>query len=200
MLIGIDIDEVLSETLDFALAYHLDEIQWIPLRREDFVDYYIPNIPGYEHISKTDAVAYFTDSMLYDAEHGGLLPVKGARDALEAGKKAGHRFVAITARGPKVQEATLRWIEKWYPGIFEQVVFCNYHDDSQPQFTKEEMCHELGVQLMVDDNLHYARALAKASIPVFLIDCPRNQAFDPENDLLITKVEDRSEIDFTKIP
>ena len=49
---------------------------------------------------------------------------------------------------------------------------------------------------MIDDNLEYARAIAKSNIPVFLIDNPRNQDYSPEKDLLITKVKNRSEIHF----
>ena len=49
---------------------------------------------------------------------------------------------------------------------------------------------------MIDDNLEYARAIAKSNIPVFLIDNPRNQDYSPEKDPLITKVKSRSEIHF----
>jgi len=51
---------------------------------------------------------------------------------------------------------------------------------------------------MIDDNLEYARAIAKSNIPVFLIDNPRNQEYSPEKDRLITKVKNRSEIHFDK--
>ena len=49
---------------------------------------------------------------------------------------------------------------------------------------------------MIDDNLEYARAIAKSNIPVFLIDNPRTQEYSPEKDPLITKVNNRSEIHF----
>ena len=49
---------------------------------------------------------------------------------------------------------------------------------------------------MIDDNLEYARAIAKSNIPVFLIDNPRNQEYSPEKDPLIKKVNNLSEIHF----
>ena len=49
---------------------------------------------------------------------------------------------------------------------------------------------------MIDDNLEYARAIAKSNIRVLLIDNPRNQEYSPEKDQLITKVKNRSEIHF----
>lgn len=200
MIIGIDIDEVLSETLDYVLAYHKYQINGLPLKREDMVDYYIPNVPGFSHIEKQDAVRFFTDGMLDPDRGEGLQPVEGARAILEKEKAKGHRLIAITARGPLVQEATMRWIKQYYGELFDEVVFCNYHDPSHPQFTKQEVCHRLGVEIMVDDNLHYARDLAKAGIPVYLLDRPWNQQYDVQLDTGIMKVSSRSAIDFDRIP
>lgn len=58
MLIGIDIDEVLSETVDFALAYHKGEIKGKKLERNQISDYWLPNIPGFECLTKEEA-AFF---------------------------------------------------------------------------------------------------------------------------------------------
>ncbi|MDO4713306.1 MAG: hypothetical protein Q4B28_01240 [bacterium] len=200
MIIGVDIDEVLSETLDYVLAYHNYQIKGLPLQRQDMVEYYIPSVPGFEQIEKQDAVSFFTDGMLDPHRGEGLQPVEGARAVLEKAKEAGHRLIAITARGPLVQEATLAWMQEYYGDLFDEVVFCNYHDSSYPQQTKQEVCHNRGVEVMVDDNLHYARDLAKAGIPVYLIDRPWNQQYRPESDLGIKKVVSRAEIDFAVLP
>lgn len=45
MKIGIDIDEVLCETVDYVLTFQNYEIAGIPIKRSDFTDYYIKNIP-----------------------------------------------------------------------------------------------------------------------------------------------------------
>lgn len=44
MRIGIDIDEVLCETIDYVLAFQNYQIAGIPIKRSDFTDYYIKNI------------------------------------------------------------------------------------------------------------------------------------------------------------
>ena len=44
MRIGIDIDEVLCETIDYVLAFQNYKIAGIPIKRLDFTDYYIKNI------------------------------------------------------------------------------------------------------------------------------------------------------------
>lgn len=89
MIIWVDIDEVIAETLDFVLKFHDYQIAWKPLKREQFSSYYIPNIPGYEHISKEQAVSFFTDGMRYSAEHWGIQPVLWAKEALEQAKNKG---------------------------------------------------------------------------------------------------------------
>ena len=198
MIIWVDIDEVIAETLDFVLKFHNYQIAWKPLKREQFSSYYIPNIPGYEDISKEQAVSFFTDGMRYSAEHWGIQPVLWAKEALKQAKKQGHTLYAITARGPLVQPATEKRIKDYYPNIFEEIIFCNYHDTTKPQFTKEEMCQKYWIHLMIDDNLEYARAIANSNIRVLLIDNPRNQEYSPEKDPLITKVKNRSEIHFDK--
>ena len=57
-------------------------------------------------------------------------------------KNKGTHSYAITARGPLVQPATEKRIKDYYPNIFEEIIFCNYHDTTKPQFTKEEMCQK----------------------------------------------------------
>lgn len=54
--------------------------------------------------------------------------------------------------------------------------------------------------MMVEDNLHYARDLANARIPVYLLARPRNTSYNTETDHKIKKVKDWSEIDFEMIP
>ena len=99
-----------------------------------------------------------------------------------------------------VRETTLAWIDQFFPGIFDEVVFCNYHNPAEPQFTKEEICHQKGVAMMVDDNLHYARDLAKAGIPVYLLEKPWNVAYDVETDQKIAKVKDWLAVNFEILP
>lgn len=200
MRIGIDIDEVLSETLDCALAYNNYSIEGLPIRREDFSEYSIWLLPKYQHIPKESCVSFFTNAILDARDTDKLAPLAGAREALEKGKKNWHHFVAITARGSLVKETTLAWISQFFPGIFDEVVFCNYHNPDEPQFTKEEICHKIGVTMMVEDNLHYARDLANARIPVYLLARPRNTSYNTETDHKIKKVKDWSEIDFEMIP
>lgn len=45
MLIGIDIDEVLSETIDFVLEYHKGKVKGKKIERNQISDYFLANIP-----------------------------------------------------------------------------------------------------------------------------------------------------------
>jgi len=57
-IIGIDLDEVLSETVDGVLKFHNYQINGIPAHKEDISDYYIFNIEKY-NLNKEDAIKYF---------------------------------------------------------------------------------------------------------------------------------------------
>ncbi len=99
MLIGIDIDEVLSETVDFALAYHKGEIKGKKLERNQISDYWLPNIPGFECLTKEEAAFFFIEALASPQVLEELQPVAGAYEILKGWKALGHEFCAITARG-----------------------------------------------------------------------------------------------------
>lgn len=57
-IIGVDLDEVLSETIDGVLKFHKYQINGIEAHKEDISDYYIFNIEKYK-LTKEDAIKYF---------------------------------------------------------------------------------------------------------------------------------------------
>lgn len=99
MLIGIDIDDVLSETVDFALAYHKGEIKGKKLKRNQISDYWLPGIPGFEFLTKEESALFFIEALTSPQALDGLHPVAGAYETLKKWKALGHEFCAITARG-----------------------------------------------------------------------------------------------------
>lgn len=63
MRIGIDIDEVLCETIDYVLEYQNYQIAGIPIQRSDFTDYYIKNLPGFTHLEQETTISFFYDAI-----------------------------------------------------------------------------------------------------------------------------------------
>ena len=115
MLIGIDIDEVLSETIDFALSYHKGEIKGRKLERNQISDYWLPNISGFEFLTKEEAPLFFIEALTSPQALEELQPVVGACEVLKERKTLGHKFYAITARGEPTRRFTEERIEKYFP-------------------------------------------------------------------------------------
>eukprot|EP00242_Pyramimonas_sp_CCMP2087_P013649 CAMPEP_0198199864 /NCGR_PEP_ID=MMETSP1445-20131203/2989_1 /TAXON_ID=36898 /ORGANISM="Pyramimonas sp., Strain CCMP2087" /LENGTH=176 /DNA_ID=CAMNT_0043869769 /DNA_START=145 /DNA_END=675 /DNA_ORIENTATION=- len=78
------------------------------------------------------------------------------------------RFVVVTSRQNIIQDATREWIEKFFPGIFEEVLFGNHWTKDSPnpddwnetKRTKLEMCQSIGAICLVDDSVTYAKQCA----------------------------------------
>lgn len=77
------------------------------------------------------------------------------------------------------------------------MIFCNYHEANK--ISKEEVCKNLGIQVFVEDNLHYAQALAQEGIKSFLLAKERNTTFKAEENPNIFRVENRDAVDFDKV-
>lgn len=75
MIIGIDIDEVLSETLDFAIAHHKGKIAGIPIKRDDVKNYYLPDNEIFQDVSQEEAVNFFINAQADENALTQLLPV-----------------------------------------------------------------------------------------------------------------------------
>lgn len=194
MRIGIDIDEVLCETLDFALHFFEGKIAWKPLNRTQVSDYYLPNIPWYETVSREEAVRFFVEAQNAPRALEELKPVHWAYEVLKKRKSDWHSLYAITARGEPVKSATEAWIQKYFPKLFDEIIFCNHYRDAYPRFSKEDICKQKGIKLFVEDNPKYAIDLEAMDIKVFLLDKPRNQSFLQQEHPWILKVAGRESI------
>lgn len=194
MHIGIDIDEVLCETLDFALHFSGGKIGGKPLSRKQVSDYYLPNIPWYEDISPEIAVSFFVNAQNSPRALQELQPVQWALEKLTTRKAEWHLLYAITARGEPVREATETRLAKYFPDIFDKIIFCNHYWKEYPTYSKEEIAKQEEIRLFVEDNPKYAIALESLGIKVFLLEKPRNQSFISSDHPRIIKVSGRNEI------
>lgn len=194
MLIWIDIDEVLCETLEYALAFFGGKVAGFPLKKEEVSDYYLPNIPGYETLAHEDAINFFIESLRSERTLEELKPVAGASAVLKKWKEAGHRFHAITARGEPMRPSTEAWLEKHFPGLFDTITFCNHYREEYPTYTKEEICQKENIQLFVEDNPKYAISLEAQGVEVYLLAKPWNASFQEAEHPKIHKVAGREAI------
>lgn len=75
----------------------------------------------------------------------------------------------ITARHPKYSQATRRWLRgKNIP--YNGLHLLNSHN-------KLKICRELGVKMMVEDNVHNAYQLEEGGVPTILYEAPHNRCW-----------------------
>ena len=102
----------------------------------------------------------------------------GSLKALKTLKEKGHELYVVTGRADKDIEQTELWIETYIPDVFKDVHYANWATSRK----KSEICKELGIGILIDDNPGIALECANAGIRVFLFDQPwnREQQF-PDN-------------------
>jgi len=98
-------------------------------------------------------------------------PIKGAKEGIEKLLSLGHEIIYVTARTPGDKDYTLRWMAKH--GIPQvEIYFAGYT-------SKAEYALERKIELFVEDDFNNAIAIAKAGIPVLLMDASYNQGEMP---------------------
>ena len=99
----------------------------------------------------------------------GIPTIPGASDSLTRLRESCD-LVVVTSRQHIIQEATLEWIDKHYPGIFQEVYFGNHFALEGVSRKKSDICKSIGATILIDDNPGYARECAEAGINVLLYD------------------------------
>lgn len=189
--IAIDCDEVLAETLDVVLAFHNYKFKWKTIARELMTNYYLYKMPQYNaNITET---SLFYEPVL-DSEHiRDIKPCKWALEKLQERKKAWHTLKIVTWRPLKRKENTIKRVEKYYPEIFDDIIFANHLTSTAK--LKSDICKEIWATVMIEDNLDYCIDTAWAGIKSYLIDKPWNREYDKKIHKGIVKVKGWEEIE-----
>lgn len=117
---------------------------------------------------KPDLLAYF------DQHEGDLYwqppPTTGAPEGLQRLKAKGRELHYISARTPRVQALTQKWLTQ------HGIPFDSLH--LLEGGNKALHCEKLGIELMIEDSPHHAVAIAQTGVPVLLFDTPYNGQVD----------------------
>jgi len=180
-IIWIDLDEVLAETVDKVLEKNNNIIWDLYFEKEHLTNYYIYNIP-WINIDKNKAIDYFRWVLYYD-HNLEIKPVLWALEKLLEFKNKGYVLKVITARADDLENYTNLWLEKYFPGIFSEVYFANHFTDNHKE--KSEICKDLNLSMMIEDNYDYALDLANNWIKTYLIERPWNKELDIKHENII---------------
>lgn len=193
---GIDLDEILFETVDQALEFHDHKINGKEVSKKDISDYHFYKVKEFG-INKEDAIKWFSD-FLHSKDVDKIQPVVGAKKVLESLQKKWIEGVGITWRLEEYKNRTTQALEKYYSQLLSDVIYlwayADIHSEKITQKTKSEVCKEIWATVMVEDDLHYAQELAENGIKVYLIAKPRNSMYQNGMHPNIIKISWREKI------
>ena len=149
--IGVDCDEVLSETLNELLKR--PPLKEKNLKRSDITSYDLFEVEKV-WLSKEEMVNAFF-SFFESPEYHLCQPVSWAYEKLYELKQAGHKLIVVTGRKKPHAELTKKWVETHFPWIFSDYLFMGQYTENE--VPKSQLCKDKWVQVLVDDcvsNIH----------------------------------------------
>lgn len=187
MHVGVDLDEVLSESFRFILS-RLETKLSIFWEYDAITHHDFDEMAGFP-LGKEAAISFFRKELLDPSHLNEVFPVAGSLENLAILARS-HRLTCITARNPLLRDTTLEWLGKHFPGVFTHVELLGTHSTG---ITKGQACEALKVDIMIDDNMDYAVNVLTKNIPCVLLEKPWNRD-RKESHPLLYRASDWNEI------
>ncbi|KDO73725.1 hypothetical protein CISIN_1g019095mg [Citrus sinensis] len=128
----------------------------------------------------------------------GIHPLPGAQKALHKLSRYCNLSV-VTSRQHVIKDHTIEWIEKHYPGLFQEIHFGNHFALAGKSRPKSDICRSLGAKVLIDDNPRYAIECAEVGIKVLLFDYENSYPWCKTDSVhqhpLVTKVHNWEEVE-----
>ena len=163
MRIGIDLDGTVADNFDLLVDTfnaHCSK----SLQGKDIMQY---------SLCKTYNISEQEFNKLMDQKEEGIITssplIPLAQEKINQLVEEGWEVHIITARNPKYKAITETWLQN--KGIpYTGLHLLNSHD-------KLDLCRELEVRCMIEDNIHNAYQLADGGVNVILYEAPHNQCW-----------------------
>jgi uncharacterized HAD superfamily protein len=184
-VIAVDIDDVIAAHAPAFIEYSNQKFG-THLTIEDNQDHW-GKVWKVEHDEVEKRATEYHESG-YIATYG---IIDGAFEALKLLKKR-FNLVILTTRRNSINHLTHEWINKYYPDIFDDIVFAGFFDvptKNSVNMTKAELAKQIGVEYLIDDQFKHCKAASDVGIKAILFgDYPWNREEKlPPN---ITQVKD----------
>lgn len=179
--VAVDVDEVLAHFLPALIEYHNTE-HGTELELSDFHSYRFSDVWGGSSEETIRKVHHFFESVWFHE----MPVVRGARATLERHMDS-FNYVVVTSRQHSIERQTRLWLQRNFPGLFSDILFGNHYGLTGKKRSKPELCRSVGAQLLIDDNISYARECAASGMRVIMFDWDRQyrySAYDPDEDPL----------------
>lgn len=168
--IGLDLDSVLAEIVGPLNKFHNKHYK-TNYSFENYSDYRLYKIWKCLPEESMKRVYDFYNSPDFDY----IEMVAGAKEAVDylSGK---YELVVITSRPNFTEKRTDQWVKRNFPGKISMIYHTNqFSSPKEKKKLKSEICIDLNIKTLVDDNLDFALDCALKDIKVFLMDNPWNQ-------------------------
>mmetsp|Transcript_5109 Transcript_5109/g.8925 ORF Transcript_5109/g.8925 Transcript_5109/m.8925 type:complete len:230 (+) Transcript_5109:316-1005(+) len=191
LTLAVDLDEVLGGFVEPLCEFHNNEYG-TSLSLDDFHSYIFHNVWGGSVEESLEKVHRFFESNYFL----NMQTISGAQEGILQLSKY-FRLVCVTSRQLIVEEETRKWLTKFYPGLFSDVLFGNHWGVQGRKVSKSELCRIINAVALIDDSLDYARECAANGIPVLLFDYKHQYRWNKTEiplHPLINRVSDWNEI------
>ena len=174
MIIAVDIDEVIAETLPAFLLHYNCKYQ-TRLAPEDFKtsDWGANLLLAQQQVD--NEISEFIHSPFYRR----LIPVRDSIEVLtELGEK--NSLHVVTSRWGELRKTTKSWLTAHFPDVFDEIHYArtSHANVVQDRATrKSDLCKEIGASIMIEDCPLHAADCAENGISVILYDRPWNKNF-----------------------
>lgn len=167
--IAIDIDDVLADSTE-ALRLVVNKRLGVNLSPEDY------QIPGdyWNHYEEVWAKHGLGDRINLDdlepmmvVNQAHVSPNDGALRAL-TGLSQRYILIIVTSRPLAWRAATERWLDKYFPGVFNKVLFTENTNDPEQHISKGQICAENNASWLIDDNVDHAQSAVDEGIDIIL--------------------------------
>jgi len=178
MKIGIDIDEVVTDTFSEVLKFH-NLKKGTSFKKEEMHDYRMwASFPcTREEIEKS------LSEMISEGHIEKYLPIEESLESINLLRK-NHELFFITARPENHKEQTFNWFDKNIPSLRDKIFFSEDHFNGKGN-AKFKICQEKDIKIMLEDSPNDALQCAQIGIKVILFDKPWNKSISHRN---ITRV------------
>lgn len=172
MKIGVDIDNTIAALMEGFCDYY--EMKYgRKMNVEDFDKYWLCEVLDIKKEEEYPLWKEYYDSDLF----GEMELIENVREVIEFLKKD-NEIIFITARNLDWKQKTLDFMEKHFPGHEFRILFSG---DVYGGITKDKICGDLGISVIIEDHHEKSLDYAKAGMKVILLEQPWNRKIGHDN-------------------